>query len=326
MACDLNADGLLDMATAHDDDIHDSISKGRDRMCMKWVGAVGILMLFTACASTAGTPREEGLPLIIARSYTIESRELKETRRLNVYLPPGYTEGQARLPVLYLLDGGAREDFLHIAGLAQLASLNHAMREMIVVGIEGTDRKRDFTFPSKDPNDQKELPTSGGAAAFRAFLARELKPWVEARYRTTGESALMGESLAGLFIVETFLREPELFERYIAVSPSLWWDNQSLAKEAAALLRTHPASSRSLYLTLGDEGGGMQEGVDTLVGALKAQAPVGLRWHFDPMPDEQHHTIYHPAAWRALRLLFAIPERVGIWTRSGYGVPIFHGP
>ncbi len=280
-------------------------------MQMRAAVVVGGWVLLTACAGTSAAPRpqaEEGRPVVIARSYTLESRELKETRRINVYLPPGYAEGQARFPVLYLLDGGEQEDFPHISGLAQLASLNHAMREMIVVGIEGTDRRRDLTSPSSDPEDRKLAPTSGGSAAFRAFLARELKPWVEARYRTAGESALIGESLAGLFIVETFLREPALFDHYIAVSPSLWWDGQSLSKEAAERLRAFPASPRSLFLSIADEGGTMQEGVDTLVGALKAHAPTGLEWHYAPLPDEHHHTIYHPAAFKALRTLFPAPK------------------
>lgn len=274
-----------------------------------------MLMFLVACAGTGGATREnpvaaegeEGRPMVIARSYTVESRVLKQTRRINVYLPPGYADGKTRLPVLYLLDGGDQEDFLHITGLAQLASLNHAMQEMMVVGIEGIDRKRDFTFPSEDPEDRKLLPTSGGSAGFREFLARELKPWVEARYRTTGESALIGESLAGLFVLETFLRQPDLFERYIAVSPSLWWDNQSLAKEAETRLRAHPTGPRALYLSIGDEGGGMQEGADTLASALKAHAPAGLQWHYEPLPEEHHHTVYHPAAFRALRRLFPVP-------------------
>ncbi|QSQ21176.1 alpha/beta hydrolase [Pyxidicoccus parkwayensis] len=278
---------------------------------------VGALGLLTACAGVRTSPEteapakaEEGRPVILARSYTLESRVLKETRRINVYLPPGYDKGQARLPVLYLLDGGEQEDFMHIAGLAQLASLSHTIREMIVVGIEDTDRRRDFTYPSQVPEDRKLLPTSGGSAAFREFLAQEVKPWVEARYRTSGETLLMGESLAGLFIVETFLRQPELFGSYIAVSPSLWWSNQSLSKESPALLRQHPAGPRTLYLTMGNEGGEMpemQQGLDVFVAALKANTPTGLQWHYEPMPDELHSTIFHPAALRALRKLLPPP-------------------
>jgi predicted alpha/beta superfamily hydrolase len=291
---------------------------------MTWRVAGLWVLLLVACAGPGGSTREtpahtedEGRPIVIARSYTLESRVLKETRRINVWLPPGYAEGQGRFPVLYLLDGGEHEDFHHITGLAQLASLNHAIREMVVVGIEGTDRKRDFTAPSSDPEDRKLVPTSGGAAAFREFLARELKPWVEARYRTSGESTLIGESLAGLFTVETFLVQPELFQRYIAVSPSLWWDQQSLAKASATRLQSHPAGERGLYLSIANEGSTMQEGVDTLVAALKAHAPAGLTWHYEPLPGEQHATVYHPAAFRALRLLFpppAEPEAPGTAT------------
>jgi predicted alpha/beta superfamily hydrolase len=277
----------------------------------------GMLGLVTACAGTresagvkAKAEAEEGRPVVIARSYTLESSVLKETRRINVYLPPGYTKGQARLPVLYLLDGGENEDFPHIAGLAQLGSLGQTIRDMIVVGIEETDRRRDFTYPTSVPEEKKALPTTGGSAAFREFLARDLKPWVEARYRTSGESIIIGESLAGLFIVETFLRQPDLFGTYIAVSPSLWWSNQSLSKEAPTLLRAHPAGPRTLFLTMGNEGGEMpemQQGLDAFVAALKAYTPEGLQWHYEPMPNEYHHTIFHPAALTALRKLLPVP-------------------
>ncbi len=283
-------------------------------MEMRAAGVAGVLVLLMACAGPGGNTRDasvtsegEGRPVVIARSYTLESRVLKETRRINVWLPPGYTQGQARLPVLYLLDGGEQEDFQHITGIAQLASLNHAMREMMVVGIENTDRRRDLTSPSSDPEDKKVAPTSGGSAAFREFLTRELKPWVESHYRTNGESTVIGESLAGLFIVETFLLQPKLFDRYIAVSPSLWWDQQSLAKASATRLQAHPAGPRALYLSIANEGSTMQEGVDTLVAALKAHAPAGLTWHYEPLHGEQHSTVYHPAAFQALRLLFPPP-------------------
>jgi predicted alpha/beta superfamily hydrolase len=263
----------------------------------------------TAPQGQAAQPEgpQDGEPVVIARSHRLDSRVLGQTRRLNVYLPPGYTEGTGRLPVLYLLDGGMHEDFHHISGLAQLAAMNGAAGAFLVVGVEGIDRKHDLTAPSKDPRDQKEVPTHGGAAAFRRFLAEEVKPWVEARYRTDGKGVLIGESLAGLFTLETFLREPALFDGYVAISPSLWWDTGSLAKEAPALLKAHPAGKRALYLSIGDEGGGMRTGVEAVVAALKAGAPQGLTWHYEPLPGEHHHTVYHPAAWRAVRTLFPPP-------------------
>ena len=110
------------------------------------------------------------------------------------------------------------------------------------------------------------------------------------------------ESLAGLFVVETFLKDPALFDTYIAISPSLWWDRGSLARSAPALLAAQAPGPRRLYLSLGDEGPAM--GLDPLLAALKTAPPKGLTWRHDPRSEEHHNTIYHPAASAALRWLY----------------------
>jgi predicted alpha/beta superfamily hydrolase len=272
--------------------------------------AVLALALFAAVPALAQTaPPPEGRAIVTGQSYLVPSTALKEPRRINVHLPASYaTHPDQRYPVLYLLDGGEQEDFPHIVGLAQLGELSWTYREVIVVGIEGKDRKHDLTHPTSVAKEKQDLPTSGGSAAYRRFLADDLKPWVAAHYRASGETALIGESLAGLFVVETFLKEPGLFDAYIAASPSLWWDGQSLAKGAAADLAKWPVGERKLYLTIGDEGATMQEGVDKLVAALKAAPPKGLTWTYDPMPAEHHSTIYHPAALKAFRTVWPGPR------------------
>ena len=171
------------------------------------------------------------------------------------------------------------------------------------------DQACDLTYPSKDPGDVQKVPTSGGSAAYRRFLVEELKPWVEARYHTNGHTALIGESLAGLFVAETFLRAPRSFHDYIAISPSLWWDGESLSKEAAADLKAGDFHGRRLVLSIANEGDAMQAGADRLVQALKSGAPEGLQWRYDPRPEERHDTIYHPAALSALRFLFPVPDK-----------------
>jgi hypothetical protein len=212
--------------------------------------------------------------------------------------------------VLYLLDGGVKEDFFHIAGIASLAADFRKIREFIVVGIEGIDRYHDFTYPTTVESDSQRLPTNGGSARFRMFLGSELTPFIEQRFRVTEESVLMGESAAGLFVTETLLRQPDLFRGYIAVSPMLWWDGQSLAREADSLLRKPFPPARRLYLTIADEGGPMGEGVDRLVEALQAHAPGDMDWIFVPMGQETHGTVFHPAALSAVRRLFAISDSV----------------
>jgi predicted alpha/beta superfamily hydrolase len=260
-------------------------------------------------APSAAQTSAPGEPVTIAVSYTLPSTVLNQSRRINVYLPPGYGTSGQRYPVLYLLDGGIEEDFLHIAGIASLAADFRRMREFVVIGIEGIDRYHDLIYPTSIDSQRLRLPTSGGAAVFRTFLATELLPWVESHFRLTDETALMGESAAGMFVVETLLRQPELFRDYIAVSPMLWWDGQSLPKASPALLARRPfPPNRRLYLTIADEGGDMRAAVDRLVAALRTHAPTDLAWTFVPMEQETHGTTFHPAALAAVRKMFAMAE------------------
>jgi predicted alpha/beta superfamily hydrolase len=244
------------------------------------------------------------VPLVIGETFTIDSKILSETRRINVYLPPGYTEStDARLPVLYMPDGGIAEDFLHVAGLVQVSVGNGTMRPFLLVGVENTQRRRDMTGPTENENDKKIAPHVGGSEAFRKFIRDELMPQVKGRYRTTDETAIVGESLAGLFVIETFLKEPDLFDTYIAFDPSLWWNNQKLLTEAAETLRKRPNLSKTLYLANSSEeviAGTVQRFADI----LSKNAPPHLRWHYESMPEEKHSTIYHPAALKAFRAVF----------------------
>jgi predicted alpha/beta superfamily hydrolase len=259
--------------------------------------------LFLLAARGAGAQSPAG-PLAIGQTFTLASKVLGETRRINVYLPPGYADSAAlRLPVLYMPDGGMQEDFLHVAGLVQVSVGNGTMRPFILVGIENTARRRDLTGPTTNPNDKKIAPRVGGSAAFRQFIRTELMPDVKQRYRTTAETAIVGESLAGLFVVETLLMEPDLFDTYLAFDPSLWWNSAYLVHQAGALLRTHPGPTKTLYLATSDE---PQIVTDTqqFAKVLASPAGHGIAWHYDPMPQETHGTIYHPAALKGFRLVF----------------------
>jgi uncharacterized protein len=249
-------------------------------------------------------------PLVIGDTFTIDSKIVNETRRINVYLPPTYTESTtARLPVLYMPDGGMAEDFLHIAGLVQVLVGNSTMRPFILVGIENTERRRDMTGPTQNPDDKKIAPRVGGSAAFRDFIRKELMPSVNARYRTTNETAIVGESLAGLFVIETFLLEPDVFDTYIAFDPSLWWNNQKLVVDARMLLQSRPKLEKTLYFASSDEKG-IIETAEKLANILSTSAPPGLQWHYERMPEEHHSTIYHPAALKAFRSVFK-PQATG---------------
>lgn len=257
-----------------------------------------IFLLFTAVPVLAV---DDGEPVVIAKSYTLHSKVLNETRRYNVMLPPGYEEGNDNYPLLILLDGGANEDFHHLSGIVQVSVGNGSMRPAIVVGIENTQRRRDFTPATDDPRDREIAPIVGGANEFRRFLAEELLPKINHNYRTSKEVAIAGESLAGLFIVDTLLHQPELFDSYIAVSPSLWWNNEYLNREGARLLVGKSLKGKKVFLTMADKTEGMQETVAHMATLLQDKTTL----FYFPMPQESHATILHGAALQAFRLLLA---------------------
>jgi predicted alpha/beta superfamily hydrolase len=240
--------------------------------------------------------------LVIGETFTIDSKVLGEARRINVFMPTMYgIPPEGPIPVLYMPDGGIDEDFLHVAGLLQVSVSNGTVRPFLLVGIENTQRRRDLTGPTEDPEDRKIAAVVGGSAAFRRFIRTELVPAIRARYQTTAESAIVGESLAGLFVVETLLTEPDLFDTYIAFDPSLWWNGGALVDGAAD--RLNAAAGRSLYLASSDEFT-IAAHTERLARVLGEHAPTELSWHYEAMPEETHGTIYHPGALKAFRHLF----------------------
>ncbi|MBV8467273.1 MAG: alpha/beta hydrolase [Burkholderiales bacterium] len=252
----------------------------------------------TLSAPTAAT-------MTFGQSFTLDSRILSETRRINVYTPPGYAEHpEARLPVIYMPDGGMAEDFPHVVEAVDALVGWGSMRPVIVVGIENTQRRRDLTGPTDVDSDKKIAPVVGGSAAYRQFIRRELMPQIRSRFRTTDETAVMGESLAGLFVVETLELEPDLFDTYIAFSPSLWWNHDGNVQSFAAHLKALPAGHKTFYMTSADEDNIAPEAAQ-IADMLRAAAPANLSWHYQPMPQEFHDTIYRASAPRALRTLFA---------------------
>lgn len=266
-------------------------------------------LLMTGALMAAASPvaaQAERTSIVIGQSWTLRSVIMGARREINVWLPPGYDRGAARYPVLYVLDGGQTQDFHHISGLAQLGTVNGTTRDVIVVGIASVDRRNELALPTDNAELIARYPTHGQSDRFRRFIAEEVQPFVEARFRTNGETALMGESLAGLFVVETFLKEPQMFDAWVAVSPSLWWDGGRLAQQSGAHLRDHSNDPRTLILTVGDEGAQAQALMETLTANLRDHALPGLTWTFQPRPNESHATIYHGAALDAFRRLYAV--------------------
>jgi predicted alpha/beta superfamily hydrolase len=272
--------------------------------------AAAIALLASSPAAQQAPGRaSQASPLSIGETFTIESKVLGETRRINVYLPPppyGQPEAKIAHPVLYMPDGGIGEDFLHVAGLVQVSNFNSTMRPFILVGIENTERRRDLTGPTQVAEDRKIAPRVGGSSAFRQFIRTELMPVVTSRYLTTAETAIVGESLAGLFVVETFFLEPDLFDTYIAFDPSIWWNHRELVTKPLPTSVMSGTKPKTLYLSNSNEKE-LAEVTKRLAERLQKNPPANLKIYYHPLPTETHATIYHPAALDAFRRLFKPP-------------------
>lgn len=198
----------------------------------------------------------------IAIADTLYSKILNEKRPLRIYVPESqsfgiYTQKNNEYPVLFLLD--AEWHFLFTAGMIhQLSSINGntICPEMIIVGIDNIDRARDFT-PSFDP----QFATSGGYDKFISFIEKELIPYINSAYRVKPYRILMGHSLGGLAVIKTLLQHKELFNAYIALDPSMWWQNQSFLKESEIILVDRQFTDRTLFLGLANS---MEKGMDTV--------------------------------------------------------------
>lgn len=250
--------------------------------------------------------------LIYATVEKIASKSLSEERKLNIYLPSSYhTDSTKTYNTIYLLDGSANEDLLHITGLVQFMNLSQQMPEMIVVGIENIDRKRDFTYPSRDSLDIKDFPTQGGSAQFINFIKEEVKPLINKNYKTNSHDILIGQSLGGLLATEILLKEKDMFDDYIIVSPSLWWDNYTMLKNCDEIINKNDYNKKSVFLAVGKEHPAMNKVADELAERLKQKSNL-KQFYYKPNLKENHATILHPAVFDAFKTLYKTKKEVQI--------------
>lgn len=265
------------------------------------------LVLMLICLALMTSAQNGNTPFNIGKIATIKSVILKEDRTLNIYLPDGYNNKE-KYQVIYLLDGSANEDFLHIVGLVQFFNMTFKMPNTIIVGIANIDRRRDFTFPTKIGDLKKNYPTTGGSAKFIYFIEKELQPYIKANYKINDTSYLIGQSLGGLLATEILLKKPDLFTNYIIVSPSLWWDDESLLKKAPALLAVKKDSKKWVYVSVGNEEKVMEQDAAELVQALQNSGNKNMKIDFVPLPKENHATILHNSIYEALKIRYPYKE------------------
>ncbi len=279
---------------------------------------IGMLYVTPAFCQQQKAP-ETSKPFVLGSIEELESKILGENRILNIYLPEGYIPNDTtRYPVVYLLDGSADEDFIHTVGLFQFNTFSWIDRvpKSIVIGIATVDRRRDFTFPSTIESEKKNFPTTGHSDKFISFLEEELKPFINNKYKTNSSAMLIGQSLGGLLASEILLKRPEMFNKYLIISPSIWWDNGSLLNQSNQVIEKL-SQKTDVYIGVGKEGltpgefpRVMEVDANLLVEKLNNSKNKNIAVYFDYLPDEDHATISHQAIFNGLRMLYPVKKEV----------------
>ena len=216
-----------------------------------------VLILFS-CRHPAPSNRIE-----IGTIDSVYSKVLGEERKIWVYLPAAAKDTSRHFPVLYLLDGDVH--FAAVSGIVKHMAANALCPDMIVIGIPNTDRTRDLTptnsLLNPDGSKSDDLKSSGGGEKFVSFIQNELIPHVDSVYPVAPYKMLIGHSLGGLTVMNILINHSRLFNAYIAVDPSMWWDKQKLLNQARIAFVKQKFNDQSLFMGIANT---MPFGMDTL--------------------------------------------------------------
>lgn len=262
--------------------------------------------------------------IIIGNTDSLPSGILGEQRKIWVHVPDGSPNSKDRYPVVYVLDGDGH--FSSVVGMIQQLSSggNSNVPKMMVVAIPNTDRTRDLTPTHVDAEppfmDSASSKTSGGGENFIAFMEKELMPYIEAKYPAAPYKILIGHSFGGLAVMQAFTHHTHLFNAYISIDPSMWWDQQKLLKQVQQVLTEKKFEGKSLYLGIANT---MDEGMDinkveqdtsgdtqhirsilALQAALERNKQIGLKFKGKYYPDDSHGSVPLITEYDALRFFF----------------------
>jgi predicted alpha/beta superfamily hydrolase len=285
--------------------------------------SISILISISIYAQTNNT-------IVIGKGDSVYSAILKENRKIWIHMPdttsPDGIFAKQHYPVVYLLDGD-ENNFATVASMIQAAGGgggNISFPQMIVVGIPNTDRTRDLTpthVNAAPMLDSMSAAHSGGGENFISFIQKELIPHIDSLYPTAPYRLLIGHSFGGLTVMHVLINHTSLFNAFVAIDPSMFWDNQKLLKQATAVLAKNNFEGRSLFLAVANT---MAKGMDTLqvqkdtdmislhirsilqLGhCLAANTKNGLAFNWKYYPEYDHGAVLLVAAYDAIRSIFA---------------------
>ncbi len=236
------------------------------------------LTQFSICSS-----QQKKSDFVIGDKISFESRVLNERKTIVVIPPYNYKDRlDEKFPVVYVLDPG-NNLFATFGIVNYYSDMLKIMPRMIIVGIVSNDRERDYL-----PTPSKEQPTGGGADKFLRFINSELVALIDSTYPANSERCIIGHSAGGFFAIYALENQPDLFNSFICIDPSLWYDDKSCVRKLPTFLKNNRDIKKSIFISLSNE---KEMGVFSFIDALETYAPEGLKWDYIHYKSETHNTL-----------------------------------
>ena len=202
---------------------------------------------------------QENSPFTTGFEEAIPSKILGQDRKVWIHIPNSNggnkIKDRGHYPVIYVLDGS--ENFNTVVSITEHMTESSLCPPMIVVGILHSNRESELTIGT-----DKGLPeVVGNGEKFMSFVGKELIPYIDATYPTTTYKTFFGHSLGGLTVMNTFLHNPNLFNSYVSLDGSLWWNNEKIVKEAKTILPAQNYKGKTLFMALANR---LERGEDTI--------------------------------------------------------------
>ncbi|GLX77731.1 hypothetical protein tinsulaeT_10710 [Thalassotalea insulae] len=260
-----------------------------------------LLLLLTICSINATVAKE----ITIGKSETLHSAILNEQRGLLVSLPKGYDKSGYSYPVIYFTDADAHFELM--VSTVNFLIQSDIIPPLILIGIQtSSNRTRDLTPKIFNEEDKKhpwfQSTEYGGANKFLAFIEQELIPHVDKKYRTADFKIFSGHSFGGLFSIYTYVNKPNLFDGFMAISPSLGWDNERIVNEAKELIKNNSLPKKPLFLSKGSEQGTIATSYTSIINLFEKDTTYPMI--AQEFPDENHLTVVFDAQFHGLKAIF----------------------
>jgi len=239
--------------------------------------------------------------------HLIHSQVLNQDRQVYIHVPQlDSADINKALPVLYLLDG---ENHFHIlSAYIEYLSHWHVIPPIIVAGIINVDRVKDLTPTNSlinfDGKVDSNYKTSGGNEQFFDFIHQELMPYMEANYKTSPVKIFAGHSFGGITVINCMLMHPDMFDAYIAISPSLWFGNKYVLRLAEQKLPGVSLTDKKFFYSNGNEDGSFRDDLLRFDKLVTRDSLKTFEHEYKYYPSEDHMTEPIPAYYDALRFIY----------------------